>query len=86
LAEVTEHSHALDLQAGVFDLKDAKSVARSLKRSAERSTRRKSTPYRSALSMLDFYMKRAGKDLPARRRKTLERAKVELRKLFGMGD
>jgi hypothetical protein len=85
-AQVTKHSNALDLQAGVFNLKDAKSVARSLKRSAECSTRRKATPYRSALSMLVFYINRAGKNLPARRRRTLEQAKTELRKLFGKGD
>ena len=82
-ASVTRSSDALDLQAGVFRLKEPKSIARSLKRSAEHSTRRKASPYRSALSMLVFYINRAGKNLPAARRKTLERAKVELRKLFG---
>jgi uncharacterized protein DUF3175 len=82
-AGVTQHSDALDLQAGVFRLKEPKSIARSLKRSAEHSTRRKATPYRSALSMLVFYINRAGKNLPTARRKALERAKVELRKLFG---
>jgi protoporphyrinogen oxidase len=85
-ASVTKHSDALDLQAGVFRLKKPKSIARSLKRSAEHSTRRKASPYCSALSMLVFYINRAGKNLPAARRKTLERAKVELRKLFGKAE
>jgi hypothetical protein len=80
---VTQHSDALDLQAGVFRMKEPKSIAKSLKRSAEQSARRKASPYRSALSMLVFYINRAGKNLPAARRKTLERAKAELRKLFG---
>ena len=79
---VTAHSDALDLEPGVFTLKSAKAVAVSLKRSAERSARRKADPYRSALSMLVFYINRAGKNLPAARRKTLEQAKVELRRLF----
>jgi hypothetical protein len=82
-ARVTQHSDALDLRAGVFRLKEPKSIAKSLKRSAEHSARRKASPYRSALSMLVFYINRAGKNLPAAHRKTLERAKVELRKLFG---
>jgi hypothetical protein len=82
-ARVTRESDALDLEGGVFKLDDPKKMAASLKRSAERSKRRKSAPYRSALSMLVFYINRAGKNLPARRRKTLERAKGELRKLFG---
>jgi hypothetical protein len=82
-ARVTAQSDALDLQDGVFKLKDPKSVARSLKRSSESSSRRKASPYRSALSMLVFYINRAGKNLPVRRRKTLEQAKVELRRLFG---
>jgi Protein of unknown function (DUF3175) len=82
-ARVTKESHALDLQRGVFDLKDPKRIAASLKRSAEQSHRRKSQPYRSALSMLVFYINRAGKNLPATRRRTLERAKTELRKQFG---
>jgi hypothetical protein len=81
-ASVTRRSDALDLQAGVFRLKEPKSIARSLERSAKCSGRRKASPYRSALSMLVFYINRAGKNLPAARRKTLERAKVELRKLF----
>ena len=77
---VTEHSNALDLEKGVFSKTDPKAIARSLKRSANRSKRRKSNPGRSAMSMLTFYINRAGKKLPASRRKTLERAKEELRK------
>jgi hypothetical protein len=80
---VTKESDALDLQGGVFKLKDPKRIAASLKRSAERSHRRKTEPYRSALSMLVFYINRAGKNLPASRRRTLEKAKVELRRQFG---
>jgi Protein of unknown function (DUF3175) len=80
---VTERSDALDLKHGVFTLKDPKRIAASLKRSAERSRRRKSDPYRSAMSMLTFYLNRAGKTLPAGRKKTLQRAKDELRKQFG---
>jgi len=81
-ARVTKESDALDLKGGVFKLRDPKQIAASLKRSAERSHRRKSNPYRSALSMLTFYINRAGKNLPASRRKTLQRAKIELRKQF----
>jgi Protein of unknown function (DUF3175) len=80
---VTRESDALDLEGGVFSQRDPKRIAASLKRSAERSRRRKSSPYRSALSMLTFYINRAGKKLPAGRRKTLQRAKVELRRQFG---
>lgn len=80
---VTRESDALDLQGGVFALKDPKRIAASLKRSAERSHRRKAEPYRSALSMLVFYINRAGKNLPASRRRTLEKAKTELRRQFG---
>jgi hypothetical protein len=80
---VTERSDALDLQQGVFTWKDPKRIAGSLKRSAERSKRRKSDPYRSALSMLMFYLNRAGKTLPAGQKKTLQQAKDELRKQFG---
>ena len=80
---VTSESEALDLEDGVFKLKDPKHIARSLKRSAEKSHRRKTEPYRSALSMLVFYINRAGKSLPGNRRRTLEQAKVELRKRFG---
>ena len=80
---VTEESNALDLEQGVFSQNDAKRIAVSLKRSAQRSRRRKSDPFRSAMSMLVFYINRAGKKLPAGRRRTLERAKTELRKQFG---
>jgi Protein of unknown function (DUF3175) len=80
---VTRESHALDLAAGVFTRKDPKRIAASLKRSAEQSHRRKADPYRSALSMLVFYINRAGKNLPADRRRTLAQAKIELRKQFG---
>jgi len=79
---VTENSDALDLQPDVFKLKDPKQIARSLKRSAEHSDRRKSDPYRSAMSMLTFYINRAGHNLSAGQRKHLEDAKDELRVLF----
>ena len=79
---VTQASDALDLEKGVFSLNDPKAVARSLKRSAERSTRRKAEPFRSAMSMLVFFVNRAGHNLPARRRKVLEQAKDELRALY----
>jgi hypothetical protein len=80
---VTQTSDALDLKHDVFKQDSPKAIARSLKRSAERSHRRKSDPYRSAMSMLVFYINRAGKNLPAPRRKKLEAAKGELRKAFG---
>jgi Protein of unknown function (DUF3175) len=80
---VTRESDALDLESGVFTQRSPAKIAASLKRSAERSQRRKSDPYRSALSMLTFYMNRAGKNLPASRRNVLQRAKDELRKQFG---
>lgn len=80
---VTEHSNALDLQSGVFEKHDPKAIARSLKRSAEHSKRRKAEPYRSAMSMLTFYINRAGKNLPAEQKHVLEDAKDELRKLYG---
>ena len=79
---VTKHGNALDLDRGVFTWKNPKRIAASLKRSAERSKRRKADPYRSALSMLTFYINRAGKNLPAERRRTLTRAKAELRHQF----
>jgi hypothetical protein len=82
-ARVTRQSDALDLTPGVFNLSDPKRIAASPKRSALRSRRRKADPFRSALSMLTFYINRAGKNLPAARRKTLQRAKDELRKQFG---
>ena len=81
-ARVTHTSDALDLEGGVFKKGSARAIAASLKRSAEHSHRRKSAPLRSAMSMLTFYINRAGKNLPARRRQTLEKAKDELRKLF----
>ena len=80
---MTRESNALDLDNGVFTWKDPKRIARSLKRSAEHSHRRKADPYRSALSMLVFYINRAGRNLPQSQKKVLERAKSELRKLFG---
>ena len=80
---VTEHSNSLDLEEGVFTLHDPSAIARSLKRSAEHSRRRKGSPFRSAMSMLTFYINRAGKDLSAKDRRRLEAAKDELRKAFG---
>ena len=80
---VTRQSDALALDKGVFTLRDPKRIAASLKRSAMRSRRRKADPFRSALSMLTFYVNRAGRGLPAARKKTLMRAKDELRKQFG---
>jgi hypothetical protein len=80
---VTQESDALDLKRGVFTLRDPKRIAASLKRSAELSSRRKASAYRSALSMLTFYVNRAGKTLPKAQRSRLERAKDELRKQFG---
>jgi uncharacterized protein DUF3175 len=81
--DVTEHSNALDLECSVFTKDDPKAIARSLKRSAEHSTRRKSSPYRSAMSMLTFYINRAGKNLPKKQLKILEAAKDELRAAYG---
>lgn len=80
---VTRKSNALDLEGGVFTWSDPKRIAASLKRSAEESSRRKAEPFRSALSMLTFFINRGGRNLPARRRRILERAKVELRRQFG---
>jgi len=80
---VTRESDALDLRHGVFTWKSPKQIAASLKRSAEHSRRRKANAFRSALSMLTFYLNRAGKNLPASRRKILVQAKDELRKQFG---
>ena len=82
-ARVMERSDALDLESKVFKSRDPHRIALSLKRSAERSTRRKAGPYESAMSMLTFYINRAGKNLPARDRRVLERAKDELRAVFG---
>ena len=78
---VTEHSHALDLEEGVFSRRSPRAIAESLLRSAERSTRRKGTPRRSAMSMLTFYVNRAGRRLGEERRRVLERAKGELRRI-----
>ena len=80
---VTRDSNALDLEADVFKQRSAKKIAASLKRSADRSTRRKSGPFRSAMSMLTFYINRGGKNLSAPRKKILQNAKDELRKLYG---
>ena len=80
---VTQTSNALDLDKGVFTWDDPRRIARSLKRSAERSKRRKSSSYRSAMSMLTFYINRAGKNLPKKQLKNLEAAKDELRTLYG---
>lgn len=82
-AKVTKESNALDTEPGVFALDNPRQIARSLKRSAERSLRRKGTAYQSAMSMLNFYINRAGKNLPAKRKKILEKAKKELKKVFG---
>ena len=79
---VMETSNALDLDPGVFAKDDPRSIARSLKRSADRSRRRKSDPFRSAMSMLTFYINRAGKNLSRARRAKLEAAKQELRALY----
>ena len=81
--EVTKTSIALDLEEGVFMRDDPKKIAESLKKSAEESSRRKAKPFQSAMSMLNFYINRAGKNLPSERKKVLEQAKTELRKLFG---
>jgi hypothetical protein len=82
---VTERSNALDLDRSVFTWKDPRRIARSLKRSAEHSHRRKSEPYRSAMSMLTFYINRAGANLGAGQRRVLQQAKEELRHAFGRG-
>jgi hypothetical protein len=85
-ADVTEHSDAMDLEDGVFEKDDPHQIALSLKRSAEKSQRRKSAPYASAMSMLTFYINRAGKNLSQSRLKVLDDAKDELRKVFGRDD
>jgi len=82
-ARVSRESNALDLRPRVFEDSDPKAIAASLKRSAEHSHRRKGTPFQSAMSMLSFYLNRAGRALPVSRKRTLEKAKVELRKEFG---
>lgn len=83
--DVTEHSDALDLDEGVFTWRDPKRIARSLKASAEKSKRRKGSPLQSAMSMLTFYINRAGKDLDSDQKSVLEQAKDELREAFGKG-
>ncbi|HET8690236.1 MAG TPA: DUF3175 domain-containing protein [Candidatus Saccharimonadales bacterium] len=80
--QVTQSSDSLDLEEGVFTWRDPKKIARSLKASAEASRRRKASPKQSAMSMLNFYINRGGKNLPASRKKVLEQAKDELRQLF----
>ncbi|MER9899853.1 DUF3175 domain-containing protein [Mesorhizobium sp. M0130] len=82
-ADVTEHSDALDLEEHIFESHDPQKIAASLKRSAEHSDRRKAGPFQSAMSMLNFYINRAGKNLPTAQKKVLEDAKDELRALFG---
>jgi hypothetical protein len=82
-SQVTKKSNALDLESGVFKLKSPRAIARSLKQSSERSHRRKSTPFRSAMSMLNFEINRGGRNLSAQRKHVLNEAKQELRKLFG---
>jgi hypothetical protein len=85
-ADVTEHSDALDLEEGVFESDDPKHIAASLKKSADHSKRRKGSPFQSAMSMLNFYINRAGKNLPQARKAVLEHAKTELRALYGRDD
>ncbi len=81
-AGVTQKSNALDLEKGIFSWKNPERIAKSLKKSAEESTRRKAKPFQSAMSMLNFYINRAGKNLPAGQKKILEQTKIELRKLY----
>ena len=81
--EVTSHSNALDLEHDVFTQRDPKAIAVSLKRSAEASRRRKASPFRSAMSMLSFYINRAGNEIDPERKRILEKAKDELRIAFG---
>lgn len=81
-AIVTSESNALDLEEGIFTWKNPEKIAQSLKKSADTSTRRKTTPYRSAMSMLVFYINRAGKHLDEEQKQILEQAKYELRKLY----
>lgn len=80
---VTQHSNAMDLDKDVFTLEDPAAIAKSLKRSANKSHRRKTTPFRSAMSMLNFYINRAGKNLPEKQLMVLEAAKDKLREVFG---
>ena len=81
-AKVTRESHALVLEEGVFTWKDPKRIASSLKQSAETSADRKAPPFRSAMSMLVFYINRAGKNLDDDQKQVLEQAKDELRRLY----
>ncbi|NLR57731.1 DUF3175 domain-containing protein [Chitinophaga polysaccharea] len=82
-AHVMETSDALDLKQGIFKSDDPQEIAESLKRSSRKSHRRKGTPYQSAMSMLNFYINRAGKNLPEKQKQTLEKAKEKLRVVFG---
>ena|ERR1051326_3923534 len=82
-AKVNETSDALDIEAGIFKSRDARRIARSLKHSAEASHRRKGTPFQSAMSMLNFYTNRGGRNLPDAHKRVLAAAKRELRRLFG---
>jgi hypothetical protein len=82
-ARVTKESDALDLEQRAFTLRDPRRIAQSLKRSAERSRRRKASPFQSAMSMLNFYINRAGKNLPEKQKQVLEKARDELREAFG---
>jgi len=84
--QVTERSDALDLEEGVFTWKEPKKIAESLKKSALRSKRRKAKPFQSAMSMLNFYINRAGSNLKGEQKKILEQAKIELRKIFKKTD
>jgi hypothetical protein len=79
---VTKHSFALELESGVFTWSNPKRIAASLKRSAEESSRRRGTPFQSAMSMLNFYINRAGKNLPESQKKILDQTKIELREIF----
>ena len=81
--KVMEESNALDLDKGIFTWKNPKRIATALKKSAEQSPRKKAHPFQSAMSMLNFYINRAGANLPTERKRVLNRAKTELRRLFG---
>ncbi|MGN6181749.1 MAG: DUF3175 domain-containing protein [Mucilaginibacter sp.] len=82
-AKVTETSDALDLENGIFKSKDPEKIAESLKKSADKSKRRKTSPFQSAMSMLNFYENRAGKNLSKKEKEPLEKAKNKLRRLYG---
>jgi len=81
--QVTEHSNAMDLEKDVFKLRDPKKIAASVKRSAEKSKRKKAGPFQSAMSMINFYENRGGKNIPASKKRVLDKSKDELRKQFG---